>query len=252
MPLTIKKYSMYCLDEQNTVTVWSENLPTKCPNNDSHLIDENSIGVLDTMNMQSVYIQGKSFGSNVQGFYMYQGTTIHINVGPQTIQDVTFPINSSIYGLTFVSSEEHRGDFIDIIAYPSTPCGVLTAQSNPGDTILQVDANVLNNMKVGFYATLNTSTKTCDLGLVKEINPISGTITVTNPIDTVYPPWISFFELSVYVVKNYSITEPGIKHKLGYGSSGNQIAQSNSIFRMVYYNNNGIAKSLSYAFEYFY
>lgn len=252
MPLTIKKYSCYCITEQGSVSAWSESPPTKCPNNDTHIIDENSIGILDIMNTQSVYIQGKSYGNNVQGYYMYQGTKINIDVGLQTSQDVVFPINSTIYGLTFVSSEEHRGDFIDVVANPATPCGVLTAIANVGDTVFQVDTNVLNNIKLGFYVTLNTLNHTSDLGIVLNINAIEGTITVSNPCDYTYSPWTSFFELSVYVVKNYGLNEPGIKHKFGYGGEGNFGVPANTVFRMVYYNNSGIAKTLTYSYEYFY
>lgn len=252
MPYVVKKYSCFCLTEQTYVTTWSETLPTVCPNNKDHLIDENNIAILDTMQTQSVFIQGKAYDTSmVQGMYLYHGNILNVGHDDSTTQDVVFKVPSAVYGLTFVSGETHRGDYIDVIMKPDTACGVLTATVSPGATTLQVDSNVLQSIKVGWYVTLDNGTTQDSLGMVLEVNVIEGTITVDKPVQHTFAPWLTTVKYSVYIVKDYGITE-AMKHTLGYGNDSSLPCPANTIFRMVYHNNSGIAKVLNYSYEYSY
>ena len=249
MPITVKKYNCFCLTEQSYVTVWSDKIPTVCPNNNSHLIDENNIGILDVMNTQSVFIQGKAYDQElIQGMYMYHGNIVNIGTALETIQDVEFKVASSVLGLSFMSSECHRGDYMDIIINPDTTIGVITATVNPGDTEIQVDANVLKYLKIGWYIALDNGTTYDNLGMVININVVEGKVTFNKPCQNTYAPWITPVKINIYIVKDYGITEP-YRYKVGYGSSAGKDVTAGTVFRMVYHNNSGIAKVLNYQYE---
>lgn len=253
MPLTVKKYNCYCLVEEKFVSTWADSVPKVCPNNKDHPIDENNIAILDSMNTQSVFIQGKAYDANkIGGQYFYHGNILNIGVDDITFQDVLFKIPSTIFGLTFMSSEVHRGDFIDITVNPNTLCGTITAPVNPGDTVINMDANVLNNMKLGWYLTLdNGQGTTNDLGMILDINAVEGTVTVDKPAKTNFAPWLTMVQFTIYMVKDFAITEPTL-YSIGYGGQAGVDVPGGTVFRMVYHNNSEIAKVLSYRFEYFY
>lgn len=252
MPMVVKKYNCFCLVEQSYVSVWSDSKPTVCPNNKDHPIDETNIAILDTMNTQSVFIQGKAYdAAKVGGQYFYHGNILNVGVDDITSQDVLFKIPSTIFGLTFMSSEVHRGDYLDITVNPNTVCGTITSTVNPGDTVIPVDANVLNNMKLGWYLTLDNGTTQNDLGMILEINAVEGTVTVDKPIQNIFAPWLTMVKFTIYMVKDFAITEPTL-YSIGYGGQAGVDVPGGTTFRMVYHNNSEIAKVLSYRFEYFY
>lgn len=249
MPLTVKKYNCYCLTEQKYVSVWSDTVPTACPNNNAHMIDENNIAILDSMNTQSVYIQGKAYDqSKIQGMYMFHGNIMNIGVDKTITQDVLFKIPTTVYGLSFMSSEIHRGDYIDIIINPDTQVGVTTAHVSPGDTVLQVDANTLTYLKRGTYLTLDNGTIQNSLGMVLDVNAAEGTVTVDKAATDTFAPWLTAVKMSIYIVKDFGISEP-YRYRVGYGTSAGKDVPENTTFRMVYHNNSGVAKVLNYSYE---
>jgi len=48
--MSVKKYRVYCDTELTYVEIWSETIPTTCPNNNTHTIDDNKTSMIDIVN----------------------------------------------------------------------------------------------------------------------------------------------------------------------------------------------------------
>ena len=244
--MSINKYVMYCVTEQQFVNVWSQTRPTHCPNDITHVIEDSSIGIVETINNQSVYIAGKSTG-NTNGYYIVQGKTTNIDTNSIIYDDTVFKVPSCIFGLIFISTLEQKGDKFDVIINPDTTIGTITQTVNIGDKTIYVSQSVIENIVPGMFVTLNDSTNKNDLGMIISINTEALTITTdlatTNSFES-----NSTINRNLYIVKDYPIQDPW-KHDIGYGTFGGKSVPANTIFRLVYYNNNGVAKTFSYAYE---
>lgn len=58
--MSVNKYVLYCVTEQQFVTVWSQNRPTHCPNSIDHIIEENTISIVETVSPTSTNIQNQT------------------------------------------------------------------------------------------------------------------------------------------------------------------------------------------------
>jgi len=60
----VYKYEIYCETEEANVYTWAETTPTKCPNNDDHTIDTESISIVQTLGEEAVELSGVSTSSD--------------------------------------------------------------------------------------------------------------------------------------------------------------------------------------------
>jgi hypothetical protein len=247
--MPVNKYVCYCLTEQNFVTTWSDTAPTVCPNNNTHPIDPNTIGITETMNNQTVYIAGKDSGKT-NGYYLIHGKITDITVDPITIADTIFKTPSCIFGLTFISSLNQKGDTLDIIVNPDTAVGIITQAANIGATTLNVSPTVIQYITHGMYVSLYDGVNKNDCGIVLSVDSDNSTITVETALTNNFAIGSDIL-LNLYVAKNYPIGDPW-KYEIGYGTLGGKPVPANTIFRLVYYNNSGVAKTFSYSYEFTY
>lgn len=244
--MPVNKYVLYCITEQQFVTVWSEKTPISCPNNNNHEISLDSIGITETMNNQTVYIAGKDNGQT-NGFYILQGKNTNINTDSIVYDDTIFKVPSCIFGLMFTSTLDQKGDKFDVIVNPDTTIGMITQVVNTGDKNIHVSQTVIEYLKPGMFATLSDDTNKNDLGMILNVNTETSTITTdlatTNSFEI-----NSLINMNLYVVKDYPLEDPW-KHEIGYGAFGGKFVPANTIFRLIYHNNNGVAKTFSYSYE---
>jgi hypothetical protein len=64
----LNKYRIYCTTEDIYVYKWDKIIPTTCPNNQSHIIDTNSITIIDSITSEDIKIinQRKDFFNNME------------------------------------------------------------------------------------------------------------------------------------------------------------------------------------------
>lgn len=247
--MPVNKYVCYCLTEQNFITTWAETAPTVCPNNNNHPIDPNTVGITETMNNQTVYIAGKD-SSKTGGYYLLHGKKTNITTDPITIEDTIFKTPSCIFGLMFTSSLEQKGDTFDIIVNPDTAVGTITQVADIGATTLNVSPTVIQYITPGMYISLYDGINKNDCGIVLSVDPDTSTIIIEIALTNSFAVGSGIL-LNMYVVKNYPIGDPW-KHDIGYGTLGGKPVPANTICRLVYNNNSGIAKTFSYSYEFTY
>jgi hypothetical protein len=246
--MSINKYVCYCVTEQQFVTTWSPTLPTTCPNNNTHIIDQNSIGVLETITNSKVTISGKDIGST-NGYYLMSGKKIDIGPESITINDTIFDIPTIIYGLKFTSTLEQSGDSISIIVNPYTLIGVITQDIAIGTQILYVSESVINNIIIGMNISVRDSTNTNHLGKVLIIDKNTLMLTVEKQSQNNFNYTETDLLLSLYITKDHYIIGENNKNKIGYGTMAGKFVPAGTNFRLLYKNNSGVAKTFAWSWE---
>lgn len=250
MPRTLHKYRVCCATENTYAYVWDDHVPTVCPNNAEHTIVPELTTITDTLSESAMYITAKSFEGS-KGFYMMEGRRFNVleNESIKT-DDYEFTMPVVIYGLTLQARLEHVGDEFDIILSPDTPIGGVTMPANIGDTIIHVSPTVTQYAQVGFHLSLTDGVQYQNLGVVIAIDANAGTVTMKDPCIMNFAPG-SYVLLNIYMTKSLQILSID-RYSIGYGTMGGKALPAGTKIRMVYKNNGGNFKMISYHFEYTY
>ena len=124
------------------------------------------------------------------------------------------------------------------------------APVNPGDTTFTVSPTVTMYAQQGFYIKITDGVNADKVGMVIAVDSVNGTITTDVGATHSFAPG-SYVMLNVYVAKNLKIISPD-KHAIGYGTMGGKAVPAGTNIQMVYKNNGGNYKTVSYHYEYTY
>ncbi len=245
-PITLRKYSLWCNTE--AVLVWthgfSEDPPTVCPNNNTHIIDTNSITPQESHTIDSVFVDVDKSGTG--GHQMSYNYAIHIPaVAAGTKQRLSFnapPFTVRASAITINPHEENINDFIDIITAPDTTIGTVTMAVDVNDTIIEVSGTVISNIDVGYLVQVKNGALEEELGFVLAVDVENSTITVQNAATSTWDAG-SFIQMSVVRVFNYKIrnNHPYVSGKKSHGSS---LIPANLMTVIDYTSHDGLEKDI--------
>jgi hypothetical protein len=251
MPRTINKYRCLCVTESAVVYTWNDNPPTVCPNNNTHAIDLSTITIVDSVNDTDVTIsQDKGLtGGN------FRCETVKAIIKPNREQtfDFVWPFDMAVSALHFVTNAQHIGDTITSLISPDTVVGYITQPVNIGDCIIHTNQTVIENLRVGYLASLNDGVHGCPLGYVTGIDAVNFTITTQKPSSVAFsadsPTYVS---LDISNIHEFEIGDPN-KYDIGQSLIQGGLIPANTVIRLIYKNNSkSDAKSFIFYFEYFY
>lgn len=181
MSTTIFKYKIYCATDDTYEYVFSQTEPSTCPTNTSHTIIPEKTVVVDTIDSTSVSVKEESTqtGGN------FGCTTLNVTSNAHSIDSisVSWPFPISALCVQFVSTESHRGSFIDMSVGKNTIIGYLTSNISPATS--WSSQNYSLGDKVIFTDTIGSRVYTC----------IKDTVSNESPTNKIY--WILGYELSV-------------------------------------------------------
>lgn len=250
MPTTISKYRVYCTTDNKYTYTWSDVLPTTCPENHEHTIDQNMTVITETVSDNAVYITSKSY-EGTQGYYMMEGSTTQTEEGMEMhVVDHAYKYPVCIFGLTLHNTPENFNDCIDVILNPDTVIGYLIAPATSGSTTIVVNPTVLQYANLGFHLTISDGVNRHDCDTVVEKNLDNNTVSVNLPLAYDFAPG-SLVLLNLYIVKKYHICVTG-RCEIGYGCMSGKTIPANTVVRVVYHNRNKQAKQVAYVYEYTY
>jgi len=198
---------------------------------------------------EKVKIVEEAIGGLTQGHF--QSCTIDLyleDVTGMTYTDLKFPYPVSLFSSEWLVSENMIGDSAEFQIAPDTVCGVLRQAHSSGDTVLYVNDTVFTeaNMSLGFFISINGQ----DLGRVIAKDTNNLTITVENPLATDLNP-MTYVMFTVKVVPHWRFNAPGFC-SVGESKIGASFIPANTIMRVVYHNNSGIAKWFAISLDYLY
>jgi len=246
------QYRIYCVQEAAYVYVWGTTAPTLCPNDHAdRTLDATKTTVTNTVSEKHVFATEPYNG-------YFQATTIPITVpsgdpGDIYTQDVSFPMNITMWTTGFRPQSSMVGDMFCVLVAPNTTVDVVTQTVNIGDTVLHVTGAMCNNTNIvlGNDISITDGTNTNHLDRITELNTANNTITITEP------PTVSFaagsvMKLNIQLVRDYMIDQS--TENIEYARKGlrGKTLPANTILRVMYHNNTGTAKTFYFNMEYYY
>lgn len=230
MSKQLNKYRSFCSTESKFYESWSETIPTTCPN--GHSIEQSLTNVIDTMAENQVFIASKTYNTT-KGYYQMKGTKIAFAAGEESKTfDVTYPFPTCIVGLICHTTDEQKGDHVDIAISPDTPVGITLQSAAKGTNQLTVNETVVQNVLSGFNIIINGT----NLGQVSNVDQATSTISLVDPL----PIDIGAGQIvcvSIYLVKDFYFATAS-KYLFGYGMNATKPVPANTIIRMYYTRNN--------------
>jgi hypothetical protein len=122
---TVNKYRFYCESENAYKTVWGESPPTKCPDESTHTIDEESITIVNNITENDVRVKSKTTNASFIDNNVFVDGAIKIDLLKTAFEDLSV---SQIYPVV-------QNDFTfsvnpDIINSTTTGVGSVTQDHN--------------------------------------------------------------------------------------------------------------------------
>lgn len=249
--MSVNKYRIYC----NTESAWTEgygiSAPTKCYTDTSHIVNANSVQVLEEISNSVVVVKeettptGQHFASKIITIDALGPT------GTVTVVDHSFPIPINMLNIFYTTCPDHDGDLLSAEVAPDTIIGILSAGVTSGiQTGITVSQTVIDNIALGYHIGLNTGVTSQNLG------QCTGIDTNNLMINTEFPTTISYDEgtyvqMSIKMMHDYELTG-NERRELGAYKIGSSYVPANTIGRLSYTNNNGLPKKFRFGIEYLY
>ena len=174
----VDRYRLFCKTENAYQYAWTDCLPTACPNNNSHTIDNSTVSIVDSISSAAVeVVQQTGTGGN----YTCQSFCFDVPANSTVTQQYSWPYPVSISTMHFTSDTTQVGDYILGQIAPHTVVGSLTADLSTTGTVLSVSPSVAQTAVTGTLATVTDGTNTVNLGNFYNIDAINNTVSIQNP-----------------------------------------------------------------------
>lgn len=244
----LTQYRLYCNTEAAWVqTDYRDSVPTVCPNNNTHSIDTGTISIISVFRINTVIPEDDV--SAAQNDFQTRGMKFDI---PASVGEHYIPFTSPETDLELMLFEvnhgtENIGDYYSFIVAPFTTCGVLTSDANIGDTVLNVNSTVFDYVKKGVIIYDGSNDK---LGFCRDLDSGAGTITITDPL---LAGLTSGSDIKFGFPRAVNIYISHVSEKK-FGERAKNLATfpKDTPVGLFYTNTNGVSKSLSITFDYYF
>lgn len=154
----------------------------------------------------------------------------------------TFPYPICILSMEYVGVSTHEGDLIKIDIAPDTTIGEITSDVSISDTVINVDNNVLANIKVGYLVTLDDGTNSESLGYVVDLSKKDKTITVENAATIAFSASTpTSIKQTIPIIDGIEIDYTTSSIAIGATKIGGSYLPANTVLRFGYFNGDATA-----------
>jgi hypothetical protein len=244
----LSNFRVFCKTENIYHTVWAKVPPTKCPVNENHEIDTETITVLETIKKNNVIINNVDEGT--RGYFLVETKTFDVPAQAKSEFTFSYPYAVAVYRAFLRTGEEHNGDSLSIVIAPDTPIGILTQNVEAESMSIQVSDTVLQNIIPGFCLSLTDGTNYNDLGFVGDIDYVNKQISVQKATTSSFTVG-AYVLLNIHIVKDLQLPYPE-KYSMGGGVVSGKPIPPNTTTMIRYKNHSGLSKKLHITFEYTY
>lgn len=226
--------------------LWNETPPTRCPNNTNHLIDLNSIKIVDTVIQNSVNIIQTSGLENSN----YGVESKYLTIPPSGVYEVDYswPHPIAVLTINWIATEVHSGDILDIYVAPNTTIAVTTVDITIGDTLINV-SSIITLLNIGFEIHITDGVNTMYLGRVIALDSVNNTILVENPASMNFNAG-GYVQMTMHNVRDFHLIPSHIN--LASKSITTSLLPPNMVARVSYTNNSNVEKTFIIYLEFFY
>lgn len=243
-----KVYTQYivpCVDEGiGILTGFMETVPTVCPNNNTHVIEESGIRETSKISEKIVTINQNNITCN--NYFRTDFYSVPVAANSVTIKDVTYPYNINVYLATYIPTLANIGDTLDVVAVPDTTCGLLGTEIIVGATSLHLSP-AYTIVNPGFALSITDNVNTNDLGEVISYNSTTNIITFSKPTTHNFAIG-SPVKITIYRIKNCKFVADK-KVTLGRTKMESSGLPANKKMRFIYTNNSETDKTFNFLLE---
>lgn len=247
MTTGIKHYSLFCITENKFVDIFSNDQPTSCPIDDTHQILSNTI--IEKLDFD-VGIPIRQEYVKTGGNYRAESRKIITQPNSISIAEFTWPMPINVAMVKFISSENMDGDIINSIIAPDSVIGVITQNTQIGDTTISVYPTVLQYLYIGYYVKLNDGIHENDMGMVLGIDEKNLTIKCEKSAQNAFSAGTEVL-MTIYNIVNFEIGPAGY-YEFGSSHLTASYIPTGTKVRMSYMNNSSEVKKLRVYYEYNY
>jgi len=244
---TLSRYAVPCNTEGIVVlSDYRTDIPTTCPNNNTHNIDESGIFIYHTMNSKTVTIN-QDGDVETGGYYRADqfDFTIPAGTGATATYDISYPYNVCVYSVIFLPSQENIGDTYSITSAPDTLAGLTSKSMDIGSTSIFLPS--VSMLNPGFNISITDDINTNNLGFITSIDKVNNIINCSSPSVNSFDEGSKIF-ISIPRFQNGKFLN-SLNLNLGFSKIGSAGLPANKIVRVNYANNSGEAKTLNFIIE---
>lgn len=249
----VERYRMYCETESSYVYVWSDSVPSVCPNNNTHTVTANSVTVVNRVSENSVKIEEEDTETGITGGnFAVRSFPVSVTANETKATVVSWPIPVSILSIEFKTEDIQKGDVANVYIAHETTIGALSADASSNSATLTVSSTVFDHIMVGYLITLDDGTNKELLGRVIDIDVGNSQISVetatTNSFTAATPTYV---KMSIHMMQEY-VFGPGGPASIGESKIGGSYLPANTPITIVYKNNTSEAKTWNAGVEFLY
>lgn len=176
-----------------------------------------------------------------QSQYRAKGLNLDITAmqGEKNWIDLSFPYPVNIFSCQYIHKEYMEGDVIDVVISPDAIIGAITANVAAGDTVINVQPTVIDNLKIGYRVNLFTGVTSEEIGECIAIDSVNNQITVSQGSTMAYMAGgPTYVRMNYYMVEDLVLRN---RHAMELGKDliGGSLLPANTVLRLMYTNNEG-------------
>lgn len=175
----------------------------------------------------------------VENNYSTTGTNLEVVTH---MEDYTQKKDIGVLSYSFIGKDENDGDGIDVLIYPNTVIGYITADLSTGGTVINVSQTVIDNIYIGFYCRLDNGAMLECMGEVLEIDKANNQITVEKPSSNNWSAASPTYVKITIKMADVKDIGPVGRHNEGEEKIGGSLLLKNKPIRVIYHNHTGGAK----------
>ena len=199
----------------------------------------------------------------------FQARTLDLTIpagtpGAVTSENFSWPHPVSLLDARVIIDAGHAGDTVDFCVAPDTIIGIIVADVAAGDKNFRVSQTVLDNTFIGAELKLLDGTNTNSVGRVLEFgyndgygDPYGGDDldrlrVETGTINSFTAATPTYVQQTVMMIREFMFPDHGGVIEIGASKIGASYLPADTIIRIDYANNDGVAKKLNVICEYLY
>lgn len=257
--MIISKYSLYCETEAATVYTpgYLENVPTVCPNNVDHVINQESIAAIDTIDTSIQEVEIEEGVSNTGGKYQAKTYCLDVSAGDSngvvSSLEFSFPFSISLKTALFGIEDNHDGDEVRVKIAPNTIVGVITEDVSSGSNSFKTSLETFSFYNPGFHAKLFDGINEDDLGIVISKDEDNLQLTCENSaINNFQASSPTYIKSTVDLIPQCILSKAFGRVDLGRANAKGTFIPADTTIKVEYTNFEAVEKTFCWIIEYFY
>ena len=251
--VNVNYYRIYCQTDSKWEYIWSEDLPTVCPVNDTHTVTVGSASQTYEKFVESKEVIINEETIKTGGNYCFESVSFSINNGETSDHTFNFDIPVSVLTGFLRFTEVQNNDKFWLYIHPSLNFGgVITSDVAINDTVINIDALTMSQLYLGLFIELFDGVNTSNLIKVIGLDKINSTMTLKTGIDKVFLSSSPTYVLITKVMIPGVILGHGGELKTGAYKIGGAHIPVGIQIKLIYENNSGSTQTPVYHMEYLY